>query len=311
MSSDEPVHDDTNDSKQTPAKPSEPAARSNRGYSIFTVPAPLKRIFDRFPLVTYAENDAPLRAPTARDTHGLHIFTTASDARNGRPSFNPACLKWQTFLKIAGAPFHAVASSNHASPSGSLPFLLPTAADQATTPAPIPSSKLRRWVNAQSGANKSQEPLDVRGDAYPSLLEDGVRKAWLYQLYINPANAALVDRLYVSPCSSNIFVRMTTSHQLQQAAQHELSKASASNTIHEADVLQEAAASFEALSTLLDSDEWFFGRDGPGLFDASVFAYTHLILDSDMQWQDNALSDALMDHGNLVKHRDRMVEMYY
>jgi metaxin len=25
----------------------------------------------------------------------LHVFTTEEDAKNGRPSFNPGCLKWQ------------------------------------------------------------------------------------------------------------------------------------------------------------------------------------------------------------------------
>lgn len=63
--------------------------------SIFRIPAPLKRVFDKFPLVQYAENEFPLRAPKGKDQHVLHVFTTEKDAKDGRPSFNPGCLKWQ------------------------------------------------------------------------------------------------------------------------------------------------------------------------------------------------------------------------
>lgn len=75
--------------------------------------------------------------------------------------------------------------------------------------------------------------------------------------------------------------------------------------------MQAANEAFTALSDLLDGDEWFFGLCKPSLFDASVFAYTHLILDSKMHWQDNKLEELLMEHGNLVQHRYRMLEMYY
>ena len=54
---------------------------------------------------------------------------------------------------------------------------------------------------------------------------------------------------------------------------------------------------FAALSDLLDTEDWFFGLTGPSLFDASVFAYTHLILDSKMHWSDNKLEELLMEHG--------------
>lgn len=64
--------------------------------SVFDIPPALKRIFDRFPLVTYAENERPLRAPQRpRDGHVLYVFATVEGASKGRASFNPACLKWQ------------------------------------------------------------------------------------------------------------------------------------------------------------------------------------------------------------------------
>ena len=63
--------------------------------SIFRIPTPLKRVFDKFPLVQYEENELPLRAAKDKSQHVLHVFTTDADAKDGRPSFNPGCLKWQ------------------------------------------------------------------------------------------------------------------------------------------------------------------------------------------------------------------------
>ena len=98
------------------------------------IPRPLKRLFDRYPLVTYAPNELPVRAPLDRrrwyrhrgrqyesggkagwredgqgmelrleyeqeqeqeQEHKLYMFTSEEGAKQGWPSFNPGCLKWQ------------------------------------------------------------------------------------------------------------------------------------------------------------------------------------------------------------------------
>lgn len=62
---------------------------------MFAVPEAAKRVFRKFPLVTYSPNQRPLRSPTQRDAHTLYIWTTVDDAENDDASFNPTCLKWQ------------------------------------------------------------------------------------------------------------------------------------------------------------------------------------------------------------------------
>jgi metaxin len=64
---------------------------------------------------------------------------------------------------------------------------------------------------------------------------------------------------------------------------------------------------------LLGKDDWFFGAKRPGLFDASVFAYTHLLLDDSLGkgWVDTRLRDALKERKRLVTHRDRIVAAYF
>ncbi|EMC99012.1 hypothetical protein BAUCODRAFT_22311 [Baudoinia panamericana UAMH 10762] len=284
---------------------------------LFSVPPPVKRIFDKFPLITYETNALPLRAPRGREEHVLHVFTSEEGSQHGRPSYNPACLKWQAYLKFTSISFRTVPSSNHASPSGALPFLIPSSFtdEAAKTQSTIPSNRLKRWVANQQQAEKPEEPADVRYEAYASLLEIRIRNAWLYQLYLEPANTGLVHRLYIAPCSSNPLVQMTIAYQLRQAAEAEILKArpasAPANIILEDDVYRDAGEAFEALSSLLANDQCFFSQAKPGLFDASVFAYTQLLLDDTLNWSENRLGQKLKALDNLVRHRNRVLDTYF
>lgn len=262
----------------------------------------------------------------------LYIWTNEDDALQGLPSFNPSCLKWQTHLKISSIPFTTLSSNNHASPSGSLPFILANSED-GKMPDVVPSNRLRRWIK-EKAAERVHEPNDVRGEVYTSLLENCIRKAWLYQLYLHPANENVVRRLYVNSSSSNPLVQWTVLSQLRSAAESEIIKASTNSgsayRIDEVEIMRDAEEAFGALSTLLGDATWFFsgsphqqsqrskGEDGPSLFDASVFAYTHLILEDNtrrgdgvMRWTENPLRSILEQYENLVRHRERVFDMYY
>jgi metaxin len=58
-------------------------------------------------------------------------------------------------------------------------------------------------------------------------------------------------------------------------------------------------------------NDWFFGNDKPALFDASVFAYTQLLLDDRMGWKEKKLCMALRRRENLVQHRERLLVRYF
>ena len=68
---------------------------------------------------------------------------------------------------------------------------------------------------------------------------------------------------------------------------------------------------FEALSELLGDDAYFFGEETPGLFDASVFAYTHIFLDEDLNWRQTRVKEGLEQYGNLVEHQKRITEGWF
>ena len=104
---------------------------------------------------------------------------------------------------------------------------------------------------------------------------------------------------------------MAISYKLRQAASSELIKATAPSAISEVDIMREAEDAFNALSSLLGQDEWFLGEQKPTLFDATVFAYTHLILGETMGWKENGMAEQLKQMENLVKHRERILQMYF
>jgi metaxin len=188
---------------------------------------------------------------------------------------------------------------------------------------------LTKWTKAHS-SSKIEDSEDLRYEAYASMVNNALRKAWvrwtdrqqsddanqqpqqqLYQLYLHPSNSALVHRLYIKPCSSSSFVQLAISHQLREAAEKELAKTSYSSTISQEDTMREAAKACSAFSELLGEDQWFFGQKQPSMFDASIFAYTHLILDEDLQWGENELGRQVSQHQNLVAHRDRIMNQFF
>jgi len=132
----------------------------------------------------------------------------------------------------------------------------------------------------------------------------------LYNLYLDNDNFnAVARRLYIDPSTSNSIVRAALASELQQAARDELLKSS--SYIDVGDLEAEASHAFESLSTLLGDNLYFFNRPTPGLFDASVFAYTHLILDESMGWKHNKLARLLRKHENLVQHRERLLQKFF
>ena len=82
----------------------------SRARDYFAVPAPIKRIFDQFPLVTYSPDDLPQRGASNRTGNRLLVFTDAAGAKSHKPSFNPQCLKWQVCEDSALRLLYIIAS---------------------------------------------------------------------------------------------------------------------------------------------------------------------------------------------------------
>lgn len=157
---------------------------------------------------------------------------------------DPCNPRVQAYLRFAAVPHILAPSTNHASPTGSLPFLqpaLPSSPEHRLDPRhllPIPSSRLDSYAR-QHGSAPSNPPASSSADtttttpdqrhrrqqAYQSLLDHPIRNAWLYALYLAPANEFLLRHLYVDRVSRAALVRATTLHQLRAAARAEIAKA--------------------------------------------------------------------------------------
>lgn len=214
-----------------------------------------------------------------------------------------------------------MSSTNHASPTGALPFLLPARTQPpsgtAVAPLPIPSHRLAAYA-AEHGTvpalDGDPDTANPRQAAYQALLDHRIRNAWLHTLYLTPANTALLSRLYVDPTSTSAAVRAALLHQLRRAAEAEILRSATtgggSPDVEAGELYARAREAFAALATLLESSGgyWFSGSAGPGLFDAAVFAYTHLLLDEGMGWPDGTVSVILGEFPSLVQHRERLFE---
>lgn len=164
--------------------------------SIFAIPAPIRSLFNHFPLHVYAPEPLPLRSPT-HDRPTLYVFAGEDDARRGQPSYNPSCLKWQTLLRIAGVDVDLVPSNNHASPSGALPFLLPVGA------RPVTGEKIGLYAKEHaSQAVQAPSIPTPRLEAYQALLTQNIRPAWVRR-YSSPGSTPANPRPSSTPSTSS------------------------------------------------------------------------------------------------------------
>jgi metaxin len=129
----------------------------------------------------------------------------------------------------------------------------------------------------------------------------------LHALYLNRTNSTLLHALYLPP---SILLSSPISRTVRAAATAEILSTTRRATISPAQLRADLAAALCALSALLGADNngWFFGLPAPGMFDAQVFAYTHLILDEGLGWRDGWLAECVGGFENLVRHRARLLE---
>ena len=84
-----------------------------------------------------------------------------------------------------------------------------------------------------------------------------------------------------------------------------------SSVIDAESLYYESERAFSALSTLLGEDDYFLHSEQPGLFDASIFAYTNILLDETLHWRERRMMEGLEKFENLVNHRKRILQNFY
>lgn len=291
---------------ESPPK-SSPSVASQRSW--FRLPEPIRLLFNTFPLVTYDANPLPQRAPRQRGAHSLYLFTSSTDGPGTTLSSNPACLKWQAYLLFNNITFSIVPSNNHSSPSGSLPFLLPAPQYENALSQAITANKISKWVRPHDADSEMNTKLEI----YIALIDQNIRNAWLYHLYLSKDNfQAVAVPLYIQPASANAMVRFALEKQLQAAARAQILQSY--DFIDEGEIYEVADSAFRSLSLVLGQQNYFGGTDKPGLFDAMLFAYTQPLLEfcqdnragAHMSWIETTLVKIVQKYSNLLEHRTRL-----
>ena len=227
------------------------------------------------------------------------------------PNLSLITIYLQALLTFYRIPHILIPSNNHSSPTGVLPFLLPSPSTTAPNPSPVPASKLPRHLSL------NLPPPSARQAAYATLLTFSIRPAYLYSLYLVPENfSSVVHPLYITPCTTSPPVQAALSHTLRKAAYVEIVKPSptGSNYIDPDELFVNARKAFEALETLLGDDTWFWGAKEAGEMDAEVWAYTYVILgghdEAPLGWGDWRLGEELRKSSGLVRHAERCLEAF-
>ncbi|QDS77334.1 hypothetical protein FKW77_005092 [Venturia effusa] len=323
----------------TPSSSATSANPSQHPSHPWGIPAPLKRLFDRFPLVTYAENELPARSvkipgrEIRSDIHtlfdaceggkrlgngdggkgsgkqkddALHAFFSWTDDVEGGvavASFNPGCLRWQTYLVFRGVRFHVVPSNNHASFPSTLPLLAshPDAGPPFIQPV-VPAANLEKWA-------RKTEPVGMREEVYMSLVEGPIRRAWLYHMYLTPNFELLTVPSYINSQSKSFLVRAFTSRELRANAEKALLQYKP--IISEHSIYLEAEEAFKALATYLE-EQMDAGKAPTTLLDAAAFSYVYLLLElKEEVWADRRLVDVVRKFKGLKEHADVIKKSYF
>ncbi|KAK6514219.1 hypothetical protein TWF506_008622 [Arthrobotrys conoides] len=288
-------------------------------------PAFIRRLFSHFPLITHPVDLPPMsiedfqllstntttRQHTEKSINNNTLYSFTDSTDSSIASFNPTCLKWQTYLKIRNIPFKTQSSNNHASPSGSLPFLVISSQSDRISQT-ISSPKLGKWI--EEHAVGSVNTVDTDGGdyrAFLSLVEGAIRDAWLYALYIDPTNLSTLTIPKYTAQVSLWPVPQILGSQMRQAAIDAIRKSSTSTSPTGTELYSKAIEAFRALSTLLSSDTWFFGASEAGMFDAEVFAYTHLLLSLEIGGSGRVVVEGLIGFENLVEHEERIRQRWF
>ncbi|EWC46612.1 hypothetical protein DRE_04099 [Drechslerella stenobrocha 248] len=223
----------------------------------------------------------------------------------GAPSFNP------TYLKIRGVDFRTESSSNHASPTGSLPFLIDETPVEGggsggrQLPRTVPTNKLAQWIDETAASSVNTVDLDAADvRAFTSLLDTSIRDAWLYAMYVDPTNLHTITTPRYTHATPLWPVTAVIGAQMRNAALASIRQSHVQPTGRA--LYAAAAEAWDALSTLLDEEQWFFGARDAGVFDAGVFAYAHLMLASGGE-----LAAVVNRHENLVAHEARVRRKWY
>lgn len=198
----------------------------------------------------------------------------------------------QVYLHFQSIPFHAVSSSPSASPTNTLPMLLPpNTKPNPTVPITPDADRLWRYIDslAETDSRASAPPGKRAGldspevQAVLDMLDLRLWDVWAL-LVLPPPARFLSAELHPSPTAQrliNLYARSPD------------------------EIFSEAETCLDSLQTLLEaggrSTGWFFGAEAPGPVDAAVWAYLDVLVKAG-GWGEKSVGE----RGSLIRWWERV-----
>lgn len=144
-----------------------------------SVPEPVQRVFEQFPLYRLPEATLPEKTDQKPGIN-LYIYNVDSDGY----ATEPECLQAQAILTLLGEQPRVVLSSQHATDTGRLPYAVDT------------TRKRIRVYPTINAILHNRLSIDSETEIYANLVQQVVRNAWIISI-LQPSNSAKMAELYL------------------------------------------------------------------------------------------------------------------
>ncbi|MEQ8268664.1 MAG: glutathione S-transferase family protein [Parvibaculum sp.] len=228
----------------------------------------------------------------------LYIFPAVL---KGTPNASPFCVKLEAALRLGGVPHQVWYETNPANgPKGKLPFIEIEGERIGDSALILGHLKEKLGIDLDRGLSDLER---AQSHMLQRMLDERLYWVLVYSRWIEDRNWAAVKRGFFGGLPfplSRIVPRMARKQ--MRAALH--AQGTGRHTSEEIYAL--GAMDLAALSTMLGDKQFFFG-DKPTLADAAAFACLINIVGPELA---SPLKDAALRHDNLMRHTDRMGELY-
>lgn len=223
----------------------------------------------------------------------LHVFPAGPEL----PNYSPACMKLETWLRLAKLPYEKVTVANPGkAPKGKLPYIV----DGADT---VPDSEaviayLSNKYEIDLDENLSAEEKAV-ARAFERMLNEHAYFGLLFARWIDPAGWAQVKAAYFDGMPP--VIKQIVPHLVRRNIRRDLRGQGIGR--HSADeIYARVAQDLQAVSDYLGDQAFFMGRE-PTTIDATVYAFVGNCIEANLKTPLTALAQ---QHPNLVAYCTRM-----
>lgn len=228
----------------------------------------------------------------------LYVFPASL---RGTPNPSQFCVKLEMALRLAGVPHQVWCETDPSNgPKGKLPFIEIEGERIGDSTLILHHLKEKLGIDLDRGLDETEK---AQSHMIQRLVEERLYWAIVHSRWADEANWPALKRAFFTglPFPLSAIVPRSARRGMRAALHAQGMGRHSPEEIHDL-----GARDLSALSILLGEKDFFFG-DKPTLADVSVFACLVNIIGPDLA---SPLKEAALGHENLVRHTERMGELY-